>query len=36
MGETISMKSLPEALFRLIRTEKVRLNEQDGIYNIPR
>ncbi|MCL2020340.1 MAG: hypothetical protein FWG70_11395 [Oscillospiraceae bacterium] len=34
MSETISTKALPEVLFRLIHTEKVRLNEQDGIIQL--
>ncbi|MCL2055368.1 MAG: hypothetical protein FWG90_13185 [Oscillospiraceae bacterium] len=34
MGETISTKALPEILFRLIRTEKVRLNEENGIIHL--
>ncbi|MCL2020364.1 MAG: hypothetical protein FWG70_11520 [Oscillospiraceae bacterium] len=30
MGETISTNTLPEVLFRMIKTEKVRLYETDG------
>ena len=35
MTETvISTKTLPEILFRLIKTEKVRINEANGIINL--